>query len=77
MRPRIEEPQRKYGLEIISKLIKHEYVYISSEQSNTRILKHYSQFNLYVSKVIEQEYFIGILVRKNLDQILKSKIRKL
>ncbi len=76
MSPRIEEPIRKYSLEIISKLIKHEYVWISSEQSNIRILNHYSQFHLYASNIIEQESFGGILIRKNLDKILKSKIKK-
>jgi hypothetical protein len=74
---RIEEPKRKYSLEIISKLIKHEYVYISSEQSNMRILKHYSQFKLFESKAIEQESFNGVLVKKILNESLKSRIRKL
>ncbi len=74
---RIKEPIRKYSLEIISKLIKHEYVLISSEASNIRMLKHYSQFNLIETKVIEQESYNGILVRKNLNKRLKSRIEKL
>ncbi len=77
MSPRIEEPKRKYSLEIISKLIKHEYVWISSEASNFRILKHYSQFNLIITRVSEREGYNGILVRKNLNKRMKSRIGEL
>ncbi len=62
---------------MISKLIKHEYVWISSEASNIRILKHYSQFNLIEAKVSKQESFNGILVRKNLHKRLKSRVKQL
>ncbi len=77
MSPRIEEPKRKYSLEIISKLIKHEYVWISSEASNIRILKHYSQFNLIITRISEREGYNGILVRKNLNKRMKSRIGEL
>ncbi len=40
------------------------------------MLKHYSQFNLNVAQIGEQESYTGLLVRKNLDKRLKARIDK-
>jgi len=44
---------------------------------NNRLMNHYNQFNLIVAA--EEKYWIfgGIVVRKNLDNILRAKINDL
>lgn len=80
--PRIFGQNEEYGIvtlnaRLISLLINQENVWISYEEENIRLIKHFSQFNLNVAKIGEQERFAGLLVRKNLEKKLKSRLVKL
>jgi hypothetical protein len=68
---------REYNIEIIISLVESNYVLVSTQIDNERIINHYNQFGLIESSEESDLSYYGFPARKNLNISLRSKVEKL
>jgi hypothetical protein len=68
---------REYSIETVLSLVESNFVLVSTQYDNERIMSHYNQFGLIETGEESNLSYWGFPGRKNLNISIKSKLEKL